>query len=121
MARSNKPLIWLPFAAGGTIAAFLLPAVAVAILLASTGVLDSGDGLAHEQIIAIVGHPLGILAVAVVLVLPLWHAAHRLRMTLQDLGVRGRRTRMLVARICYSVAAVATVIVVFLLGRMPWI
>lgn len=114
MARSNKPMIWLPFAAGGTVAAFLLPAVMLAVLLVSLGVL-SADALSPDRMQALVGHPVGKLATLVVLALPLWHAAHRLRMTLQDLGARRPGTRRLVARLCYGLATLATAALLYAL------
>lgn len=109
MARSNKPVLWLPFAAGGTIAAFFLPAIMLSLLLVALGVFP-GSAVDYERMQSFAGNPLGKLALLVVLVLPLWHAAHRLRMTLQDLGVRGHRPRTWVARCCYAAAAVVTVV-----------
>ncbi|MFW6061992.1 MAG: fumarate reductase subunit FrdD [Planctomycetota bacterium] len=114
MAKSNKPLIWLPFAAGGTIAAFLLPAMALVTLLAALGLLPD-QAFAFERMRALVDHPLGKLGLLVVLALPLWHAAHRLRMTLQDLGVREPGPRRLVARLCYTAGAVVTVLLLYTL------
>lgn len=109
-------MVWLPFAAGGTVAAFLLPAVMLAALLVSLGALPA-DALSHDRIQALVGHPAGKLAILVVLALPLWHAAHRLRMTLQDLGVRRPGARRLVARLCYGVATLATAALLY--GLLP--
>lgn len=118
MARSNKPIIWLPFAAGGTVAAFLLPAVMLAVLLVSLGALPA-DALSHDRMQVLVVHPVGKLAILVVLALPLWHAAHRLRMTLQDLGVRRSGGRRLVARLCYGLAALTTVALLYALLPTP--
>lgn len=95
-------------------AAFLLPAVMLAALLVSLGALPA-DALSHDRMQALVGHPVGKLAILVVLALPLWHAAHRLRMTLQDLGVRRPGTRRQVARLCYGLAAIATAVLVYAL------
>lgn len=120
MARSNKPVIWLPFAAGGTVAAFCLPAVAVTMLLATSGAIDGGDVLTWERAIAVFSTLLGKLALAVIVLLPLWHAAHRLRMTIQDLGLRDKRARKVLARTCYSVAALVTGCFLFFLGGLPW-
>lgn len=113
----SKPLIWLPFAAGGTLAAFVLPALMFAVLLATSGAWPA-DVLAFERVSAFAAHPAGAIALLVVLGLPLWHAAHRLRMTLQDLGVRGARARTAVARVCYGTAAVVTLTMIYALGRL---
>lgn len=114
MARSNKPLIWLPFALGGTIAAFVLPGTMLATLLASTGLI-AGDGLSFERVQVFAAHPVGMLVILVSLGLPLWHAAHRLRMTLQDLGARSPGARRLVARCCYGAATLGTLVLVYAL------
>ena len=37
MAKSNKPIVWGPFAAGGTITALLTPVLIVLTLLAALG------------------------------------------------------------------------------------
>lgn len=114
MARSNKPVIWLPFAAGGTIAAFVLPAVMLAVLLATFGLLPE-QSFAFDRIRTFTDHLLVKPALFLVLALPLWHAAHRLRMTLQDLGVRSQWTRRLSARLCYIGAAIVTLVLLYTL------
>lgn len=113
MARSNKPIVWLPFAAGGTLAAFLLPVIILMTLLAATGVAAFEQIFAFERMRDFVAHPLGKLILMVVLGLCLWHAAHRLRMTVQDLGVRQPRARTLIARLCYGVATVVTLFLLY--------
>jgi len=107
MARSRKPLLWLPFAAGGTVAALILPGLVLLTLLASLGLLPA-DALSYERVNAVVGHWAGAAVTFAVVATMLWHAAHRLRMTLQDLGVRATATRRLTARTCYGLAAAAT-------------
>lgn len=81
MARSNKPLVWGPFAAGGTLTAFLTPVLVVLALL-------QPSGLSYESMHALAGHWLGKLGFVVMIGLSLWSAAHRLRITLYDLGLR---------------------------------
>lgn len=114
MRPSNKPLIWLPFAAGGTLAAFVFPALMLVVLLASLGMLpEAGTGL--ERMRLFISHPLGGLVTLVIIGLPLWHAAHRLRMTLQDLGIQSATGRQWLARCCYIAAAVATIALIAVL------
>lgn len=114
MARSNKPILWLPFAAGGTLAAFVLPALMLSLLLAALGMV-SGDAVDYERLQALIGHAPGKAVLLVVLLLPLWHAAHRLRMTLQDLGVRRPGARRWTARLCYSAGAAASFLILYAL------
>jgi fumarate reductase subunit D len=108
MAVSNKPLIWLPFAAGGMLAALLVPVLMLVLLLGSLGLLGAG-ALDHARILAFVAHPLVALALFGVLTLTLWHAAHRFRMTVQDLGVREHGGRRVLAWVSYLLATIGTV------------
>jgi fumarate reductase subunit D len=103
VARSNKPIVWGPFAAGGTLTAFLTPALVVLTLLAALGAAP--DLLAYERLHAIAGHWLAKVAIAGVVFLSLWSAAHRLRITCYDLGIRADT---LVATIVYAVALAGT-------------
>jgi fumarate reductase subunit D len=79
--RSNKPIVWGPFAAGGTITAFLTPVLVVLTLL-------QPQGLSYESTHAFAAHWAGKVVLAGVIFFSLWSAAHRLRITLYDLGVR---------------------------------
>jgi fumarate reductase subunit D len=103
MARSNKPIVWGPFAAGGTLTAFLTPALVVVTLLAALGAAP--DLLAYERLHAFAAHWIAKVAVAGVVFLSLWSAAHRLRITCYDLGIRADT---LVATFVYALALAGT-------------
>ncbi|HET6602756.1 MAG TPA: fumarate reductase subunit FrdD [Xanthomonadaceae bacterium] len=105
MAKSNKPVIWALFAAGGTVAALLVPALVVLTLLPALGVLP--ELLGYERAQAFAGHWLGKAALFGTIFLLLWHAAHRLRITLHDLGVRADTA---VAVLVYLAAAAGCVV-----------
>ncbi len=111
MGASNKPVLWLPFAAGGMLAALALPALVAVVLLDSLGRLPGG-GLDYARVSAWIGNPWIAIALFAFVSLVLWHAAHRLRMTLQDLGVRRPGARRVAARLCYLGAGLFT----FVLG-----
>ena len=113
MAVSNKPLVWGPFAAGGTLTAFLTPALILLTLLAALG--HAPDLLAYERLHAFAGHWLAKLALAGVVFLSLWSAAHRLRITCTDLGIRADTV---VATIVYAVALAGTGASVLYLTRI---
>jgi fumarate reductase subunit D len=98
MARSNKPIVWGPFAAGGTLTAFLTPVLVLVTLL-------QPGGLSYESVQALGAHWLGKLAFVAVIGLSLWSAAHRLRITLYDLGLRADT---LVASVLYSATLACT-------------
>lgn len=61
MARSNKPLVWSLFAAGGTVAAFVLPALVLITLMAGYG--HAPASLSYEDMRAFAGGWLGKLVV----------------------------------------------------------
>jgi fumarate reductase subunit D len=98
MARSNKPLLWLPFAGGGLVAALLTP-----VLILITGVLMPLGfvHLRYETMAAFSHNPIGKLMLFVAVALPVWHAAHRLRMTAHDLGLGGG---IAIKAACYGTA-----------------
>lgn len=113
MAKSNKPIIWGTFAAGGTVAAFVMPVLIVLTLLVALG--QTPEMLAYARLHAFAAHWFGKLALFVVISLSLWGAAHRLRITCYDFGIRADT---LVATIVYLVAAFGTVAAVVYLLRV---
>ena len=103
MAVSNKPIVWGPFAAGGTVTAFVTPALILLTLLAALG--HTPDLFAYDRLHAFAGHWIAKLAIAGTVFLSLWSTAHRLRITCYDLGVR---SDALVATLVYSMALAGT-------------
>ncbi len=107
MAPSHKPIVWGLFAAGGTVAAFVLPVI---LLLSGLGVvigiLPAGF-LAYENMRTLLGHPLVRLVTFGILFLIVWHAAHRMRITAHDVGIRADT---LMAVIFYGIAAACTIL-----------
>ena len=113
MAQSNKPIVWGPFAAGGTLTAFLTPVLVLLTLLAGLGQLP--ELLAYEALRAFASHGLVKLGLVVVVFLSLWSAAHRLRITCYDLGLRADT---LVATLVYAVALAGTLAAAVTLLRL---
>jgi len=98
MARSNKPILWFPFAAGGLVAALIIPVlILITAVLVPLGVVH----LPYEKMATFAHNPIGKLILFGAVALPAWHAAHRLRMTAHDLGLGGGVT---VKTICYGSA-----------------
>ena len=113
MAKSNKPILWGPFAAGGTVTAFLTPVLILLTLLVSLGHIP--DMLSYENLHAFAGGWVAKLAVLVIVAFSLWGSAHRLRITFFDFGVRADA---LVAAAVYIAAGVGTVMVLISLLRI---
>ncbi len=114
MPRSHKPIIWSLFAAGGTVAAFLVPVLILITFFAVPFGLLPADALSYERLLSIMQHAFVKQVVFGVISLVIWHAAHRMRITTHDLGIRNDKVVML---ICYGIAAASTILaLVALLG-----
>ena len=107
MAKSNEPIVWSLFAAGGVVAALLVP-----IHIFLTGIawplgLLPADALDYSRWQTLLSNPIIQLYCFVLTSLSLFHWAHRFRFTLSDLGLHGIKT--LLAVLCYGSAIVGTV------------
>ena len=115
MARSNKPLVWSLFAGGGMFSAFVTPVmIFITGIAVPLGLLSEG-ALAYDRILALAQNPIGKLTLFVVVFLPLWHTAHRLRMTLHDLGIPSARAAMFA---CYGLATLGSIAAAVSLSRI---
>jgi fumarate reductase subunit D len=112
MAIAKKAFVWALFAAGGTVTAFIFPVIIALFLLVSAGVIP--DNLTREGVQAFSGNLFGKLILFGILVLALWHAAHRMRVVCHDFGIRADAW---VARILYLLATIGTVVAAMLLWR----
>jgi len=115
MNRSNKPIVWGLFAAGGTVSAFLVPVLILITCFAVPLGLLPADTLSYERLSAQLQNPLSKFITFAVLSLIIWHAAHRMRITAHDLGVRNDTVVML---ICYGTAAAGTLLTLLALLRI---
>jgi fumarate reductase subunit D len=113
MSIARKALVWGLFAAGGTISAFLFPAVIGLFLLVAIDKVP--PGMEFDSVSAFASNWVGKTVLFLVIFLSLWHAAHRLRVVFHDFGVRKDRA---VANAVYLVAAIGTVLTAFYLYRI---
>lgn len=113
MAKSNKPIVWGPFAAGGTLTALLTPVLILLTLLAALGHVPAL--LSYDRLHAFAGLLIVRLGIVVVVFMSLWSAAHRLRITCYDLGVRADTV---VATVVYAVAIAGTLACAVFLMRL---
>jgi len=113
MAKSNKPIFWGLFAAGGTVTAFLTPVLVLITLFAA--MRFSPDLFTYDYLHAFAAHWLGKLLIFGVILVSLWHAAHRLRVTMHDFGVRADTV---VAYTVYGIAGLGTLMTLVYLLRI---
>ena len=90
------------FGAGGMITALLLP-----VLIILTGFVVPAGGVDFKQLDTLFNNPLVRLIILGVAFLSFFHAAHRIRHTLKDLGLRSVATPLAV--LCYAVALAGTI------------
>jgi fumarate reductase subunit D len=114
MAIAKKALVWSLFAAGGTVTAFLFPALIALFLMVSLGYVP--DGLSYPDISAFAASWIGRIILFGTLFFALWHAAHRMRVIFHDLGVRADR---IIATVLYLLAALGTVLAAVYLCSIP--
>ncbi len=110
MAIAKKAVVWGLFAGGGTLTAFIYPALIALFLLIATGNVPAG--LQYEQIHTFAASWVGKAVLFIVLFLSLWHAAHRLRVVAHDFGIRKDK---LIANAVYLVATLGTLMTAFYL------
>ena len=85
--RSNEPLVWPLFAAGGQLTAVLTPVMVLMTgIIIQPGILP--QALNYDRLLAVFSNPFWGLVLAIVISLTAWHALYRLYRTLFDLGVR---------------------------------
>jgi len=105
MKRSNQPIFWSLFGAGGMLAALIGPAlVFITGIAAPAGALPGLMSYPHA--LAFARNGIGKLFLFLVVSLFLWHAAHRIFHSLHDLGVHGGTLTKL---LCYGPALAGTV------------
>ncbi|MCC5866262.1 MAG: fumarate reductase subunit D [Wenzhouxiangella sp.] len=106
--RSHEPIVWLLFAAGGMIAAMLMPALVVITGIGAPVGLIADGSLDHERVIGMLGSPAGKLLVFPLISLLFWHAMHRIFHGLHDLGIQAGLGYYRV--LCYGFALLATLL-----------
>ena len=113
MAIARKAFVWGLFAAGGTFVAMLFPVLILVFVLVSAGMAP--DGLEYMQLKSALGQWPISLALFVVLVCAAWHAAHRLRIVMHDLGIRSDKR---IATVVYLLAGLYSVLTVGVLCQI---
>ena len=110
-------VFWALFSAGGMVTAFLIP-IHVAILgIAFPAGWLPDDALSYERVVDFARHPLAKAYLGILVVMPLYHWAHRFRYAVHhQLGIHG--WKRLVATLCYGTAMGGTALTVWILLRI---
>lgn len=110
--RSNEPVLWVLFSAGGVVAALALPVLLFLIGLAFP--LGWVKAPTYQGLFDLVRMPLTRLALFVICFSSLFHWAHRFRYTLYD-GLQIKHLNQLIFPFCYGGALIGSVIAGYLL------
>lgn len=113
MKRTNEPIVWSLFGAGGVLSALLGPVlILITGISAPTGTGMPPDAMAYPRVLAFAQSWCGKAVLLAVISLFLWHAVHRIRHSLHDLGFHAGTGAALV---CYGFALLATLATAYLL------
>jgi fumarate reductase subunit D len=108
MKRSNAPIFWLLFGAGGMLSALLGPMlVFITGIAVPLGWPLPGATMGYSRMLAFAQHPVGKAFLLAVIVLFAWHAAHRMFHSLHDLGLHNGTAAKLA---CYGSATAMSLV-----------
>jgi len=107
--RSDEPIWWSLFGAGGTWFAMITPVTVLVLgILVPLGVIDA-EAMSYERVADFATSIIGALFIIGTLALPMWHAMHRVHHGMHDLkihaGVIGKIA-------CYAIAALISALAV---------
>jgi len=113
---SREPFFWAMFSAGGMLAALVLPAVVLLLWFAIP--LGWVEAPSYVELVTKIDRPPVKLALFALVVLSLFHWAHRFRFTLYD-GLQLSHLYGLIATVSYGSATVLTLLAARLFWSFP--
>jgi len=116
MSKSNEPIWWSLFAAGGVVSAIFIPIFIVMTGLILPSSLTGEEAFAFERIHEAAAHPIVRLLVFCLIVFPLFTFAHRFRSILADVGLM--KIRPVISVFCYGFAIFGTIITAVVLWNL---
>jgi fumarate reductase subunit D len=88
LKRSNKPIFWSLFGAGGMLSALVGPMlIFITGVAVPSGTLLEQDAMSYERVLAFAQNGFGKTAILLVISLFLFHGVHRMYHCLHDFGI----------------------------------
>ena len=116
LKRSNAPIFWGLFGAGGMLSALVGPAlVFITGIAVPLGLLLPAGTMSYPKMLAFSQNFIGKGFIFVVISLFLWHAAHRIFHSLHEFGIHAGAGYKL---LCYGSAFAGTVVSAAVLFRL---
>ena len=109
----SEPFWWGMFSLGGVVAALLIPVHVFFIGLAVPFGLIDKSLLEFSRMKSLLANPLVKVYLFALVVLPLFHAAHRIRFSLHEMGIR--RLLLSLDVLCYGGALLGTAVTLYVL------
>ncbi|MCW8332797.1 fumarate reductase subunit FrdD [Vibrio paucivorans] len=113
--RSDEPIWWGLFGAGGTWFAMITPITVLVLgILAPLGVI-SPEALSYDRVVDFATSIIGALFIIATLALPMWHAMHRVHHGMHDLKIHaGIAGKVACYAFAFLISALAVVFIFML-------
>ena len=116
LKRSNAPIFWGLFGAGGMLAALFVPMmVFITGIAIPLGFLLPTGTMSYPKMLAFAQNFIGKGFIFAIISLSLWFAVHRVYHSLHEFGIHAGTGAKLV---CYGIALAGTVVSAFVLLRI---
>lgn len=113
LKRSNAPIFWSLFGAGGMFSALFGPMlVFITGIAVPLGLVVPADAMSYPKMLSFAQNLIGKGFILAVIALFLWFAAHRIFHSLHEIGIHAGIVAKL---ICYGSAFVGTVVSAYVL------
>ncbi|WP_375753238.1 fumarate reductase subunit FrdD [Vibrio sp. HN007] len=110
--RSDEPVWWGLFGAGGTWFAMITPVTVLVLgILVPLGIIDA-EAMNYDRVTGFVKSFIGVFFTILTISLPMWHAMHRLHHGMHDLKLHiGTAGKIF----CYATAGILTALSITLI------